>query len=180
MNFPWEEGVLLFAVDPAQRVSAVAWKGVSKETGRNTSGTRRVGDILDAHEMEAVVRQVSEKVIYTRVWLAIEYPTWNAGASPVVRAAANAWIRLFRRLFPSGTLEVVRVDPNKWQGALGFKSRAAGVSTKDHSIWLCQKVYGWAVEGDSDRADAALILEWLRTSPPQPKVKKPRKKRANT
>lgn len=180
MNFPWEEGVLLFAVDPAQRVSAVAWKGVSRETGRNIAGSKRVGDILDSHEMEAVLRQVSEKVIFSRVWLAVEYPTWNAGASPVVRAAANAWIRLFRRVFPSGTLDVVRVDPNKWQRALGFRDRQAGTSTKDHALFLCQKVYGWAVENDPDRADASLILEWLRANPPQPKVKKPRRKRANT
>lgn len=180
MNFPWEEGVLIFAVDPAQRVSAVAWKGVSAETKRNFAGTRRVGDILDSHEMEQIVRSVSEKAIYTRVWLVVEYPTWNAGASPVVRAAANTWIRLFRRIFPSGTLDVVRVDPNKWQGALGFRDRQSRTSTKDHSLFLAQKVYGWAVEGDPDRADASLILEWVRSNPPQPKVKKPRKKRANT
>lgn len=175
-SFPWEQGVLYIAIDPAQRVSAVAWRGTSKESGRISCGTAMTPDILDAHEVEKLLRRIGDDFLWDRVVLGVEYPTWNVGASQTVRAAANSYIRLVRRVFPK--VDVVRVDPNKWQATFSFKNRKAGQSTKDFSLWVATTVYGWAVGGEHDRADAALILEHVRANPPAPKPKKVKKKAA--
>lgn len=171
MAYPWENGVLQIAIDGAQKVSAVAWAGVDKKTGNAIRGSFRSPDILDAAEVEAKLQAVAAKCSYTSVRAAVEYPRWNAGASQTVRAAANAYVRLLRRVFPGVVIE--KVDPNVWQGKFGYRNRSAKQSTKEFSIFLAEQAYGWRVDGDHDRADAAMILEWLRQTPPaQPKPKK--------
>lgn len=173
--YAWEDGVLLIAVDPAQKVSAVAWRGRSKDTGRAVQGTKLVADILDSSQIDKVIRSASQGLDFQKVWIAVEYPKWNAGASQTVRAAANTYVRLLRRIFPRA--EVVKVSPEVWQGFFQFKNRPPTQSTKDFSLWLATKAYGWAVGAEHDRADAALILEWLRANPPAPKPKQKSKRK---
>lgn len=178
-QFPWEVGVLILSIDPATKVSALAWRGQNKE-GKIVCGSCQVEDILDSDKIEVKLRQIAGAFIYEKVWVAVEYPGWNAGASQTVRATANIYVRLVRRVFPK--VEVVKVDPKVWQGHYDFKNRMPGQTTKEFSLWVCQNAYGWAVEGQHDRADAALILEWLRVNPPapKPKTKKPTKKKKKT
>lgn len=176
VTYPWEEGVLFIGFDPAQRVSAVAWRGRSKESGKVVQGSRLTPDILDALQVERTLRAVGEEIDHQKVWVAIEYPRWNAGASQTVRAAANTYVRLIRRVFPRA--EIVKVDPNQWQGFFDFKNRPPGQSTKEFSVWVATRAYGWSISEEHDRADAALILEWLRANPPARKAKpRPKKKK---
>lgn len=174
-TFPWEKGVLILAVDPAQLVTGLAWSTADAE-GRPLQGTASFGDILESADMEKHLRRLVEASVHERVWVAVEYPRWNAGASQVVRAAANTYVRLLRRVFGS-KLEVVKVDPNVWQRAFSFSGRRAGQTTKEYSLFTAERVYGWVCEGIADRADAALILEWLRANPIPPKAPKSKKRK---
>lgn len=175
MKLPWNNGVLLVAIDPAQLVTGIAWSGQDAE-GKPLEGTRRFGDILDAAQLGKLLEALKTSCAFTSVRVAVEYPKWNAGASPVVRAAANTYIRLVRSVFGS-KVDVVRVDPNEWHRLFGFKDRAASQTTKDFSLHLAERVYGWVCEGQHDRADAALILEWLKCNPVQPRTSAVKRKR---
>ncbi|MEQ1761591.1 MAG: hypothetical protein ABL984_00465 [Pyrinomonadaceae bacterium] len=173
--FPWEVDVLYLAVDPAQLKSAFAYSGIDSE-GNRKRGVFRVDDIRYASTVEARLVEISEGLVFSKIVLLVEYPKWNAGAAQTVRAAANVWVRLVRDLFPR-KVEVRKIDPNEWQKTFSYRGRAEGTSTKDYSLWLARKAYGWEVE-TSDEADAAMILEHGRTTPPTPRKKSVRKKTA--
>lgn len=175
--FPWEEGVVYIAVDPAQKKSAFAWSLVAPD-GKREKGVFRVDDISWAQIVRDRLRQIVDPSQYPkrRIVLLVEYPKWNAGAAQSVRAAANVWVRLFKDLFPR-KVEVRKVDPNEWQATFSYRGRAKGQSTKDYSLWLSTKAYGWTVETE-DEADAAMILEHGRTTPPTARKKPVRKKKA--
>ena len=170
--YPWEEGALTLAIDPAQLVTAIAWMGRSPDGGI-VRGVTSIGDILEAGKITRLLESLGDTVKFDRVVLGVEYPRWNAGASQTVRSAANTYIRLVKKVYPK--VRVRKIDPNEWQALFGFRARAKGVSTKDHSMWIATRAYGWKIDGIHDRADAALILEYLRQNhpKPQPKKKKP-------
>lgn len=171
MNIPaYAKETLLLGIDGTQKVTGIAWLGVSRLTGRAVVGTEQIDDILDSKEAEELFRDLSEELVFSKVWVAVEYPRWNAGASQVVRAAANSYVRLIKRVFPKA--EVVKIDPNKWQGFFSFKARPQGLTTKDYSLWLADKAYGWPVGKSHDRADASLLVEYLKANPPPEKPKR--------
>lgn len=174
--YPWEVGAIYVAVDPAQKKSAFAWSGYDSD-GNRRRGLFHVNDIRYASTVESRFSEIADVLVYSKIVLLVEYPKWNAGAAQSVRAAANVWIRLFKDLFPR-KVEVRKVDPNEWQATFSYRARAEGQSTKDYSLWLSTKAYGWTVETE-DEADAAMILEHGRTIPPTPRKKSARKKIAN-
>lgn len=171
MRYPWEEGILYVGVDPAQLKSAFSAQGFD----RNQSRVREcfhIDDIRFAAWVGEWIIAFETKIEFKKVVLLVEYPTWNAGAAATVRAAANVWIRFFKDLYPR-KVEVRKVDPNVWQKTFSYRDRPENLSTKEYSLWLSKKVYEWAVETE-DEADAAMILEHGRLTPP-----KTRKKKAN-
>lgn len=174
-SYPWEKDVLLLTCDPASLRSAFAYSGFDAG-GARVRGVFRVDDLRHASLVEENLRLLSSTCVFSKVVFVVEYPTWNAGASPVVRAAANVWIRLVKSFFPR-KVEVRKVDPNVWQKTFDFRGRPSPQSTKDYSLFLALSVYKWGVE-TTDEADAALILEHSRAIPPAPK--KVRKKKSVT
>jgi len=170
--YPWEENVLVIAVDPAQIRSGFAYRGRAAD-GLVVSGVFHVDDIRFANVVEDRLREIAEEVVFSKVILGVEFPCWNAGAAGTVRAAAHVWIRLVKALFPR-KVRVSTIDPNRWQKEYNYRDRPSTWSTKEYSRWLAEKAYGWRVETD-DEADAVMILEYLRTHFPPPPPKKARK-----
>jgi hypothetical protein len=172
--FPWESGTLYIAVDPAQLRSGFAYSGFNSK-GERVRGVLRVDDIRYASEVESRFVIIASGLDFSKVVLAIEYPKWNAGASQTVRGAANVYIRLFKSIFPR-IMEVRKIDPNEWQKSFNYRGRPTGQTTKDYSFWLATQAYGWWEVMTSDEADAAMLLEYARITPPTPR-KKPVKKK---
>lgn len=172
--FPWEEGTFYLAVDPAQLKSAFAYSGYDLE-GHRIRGVFHVDDIRYASLVEARLSKIADTFAFSKIVLLVEYPKWNAGAAATVRGAANVWIRLVRDLFPR-LVEVRKIDPNEWQSTFHYRARGDGLSTKEYSLWLAKTAYGWDVS-TADEADAAMILEHGRTTPPTPRKKPGRKKK---
>lgn len=171
--FPWEEGVLLIAVDPAQKKSAFAYRGRGRLSREVVSGVFHVDDIRYANLVEEQLSKIAEEVDFSKVVLGVEFPCWNAGAAGTVRAAAHVWIRLVKALFPRKVV-VSKIDPNTWQGEFRYRDRPSIFSTKTYSVWIATKAYGWEIDTE-DEADAAMILEYLRTHFPAPPKKKSKK-----
>jgi hypothetical protein len=158
--FPWEVGVLMVAVDPAQLRSAVALRGQAPD-GSVQKILLRADDIADIRVIMGQIEAFAQGVAFSRVFAVVEYPTWGGHGTYAVRAAANAFIRLLKEAFPR-KLTVVKVDPKDWQKQFSFRDRPKGHDTKEYSFWLADKAYGWAPE-TPDEADAALMLEYGRT-----------------
>jgi hypothetical protein len=172
--YPWELDVLTIGIDAAQRSAAVAWIGRTAE-GEIVRGVESIGDIVEAQRIEHRFEALAQTLSFRRVVVAVEYPRWNAGAAQTVRAAANAYVRLARRAFPRRA-SVRRIDPNEWQAAYSFRSRGAGVDSKQYSTFVARTAYGWDVRNDHE-ADAALILEYARANPLGNPPKKSSRKR---
>lgn len=170
-RFPWERDTLYIAVDPAPRQSGVALSGYDAG-GYRYRALFHVGDLVEAGLADERIRSVATHVTFTRVVLLVEYPRWNVGAAQSVRVAANMWVRLIKAIFPR-RVDVRRVDPNEWQSTFDFRRRASSQSTKDYSIWLATRAYGWTPV-TADEADAALILEHGRVTPPAARPRRTR------
>lgn len=149
---------MYIAIDPAQKVSGVAYSGIDAQ-GERVTGTASINDILDAGEICELLGRLKADCVFETVTVGVEYPFWNAGAAQTVRAAANTFIRLVRRVFDKPL--VVRIDPNQWQNFFQYRARGPQ-STKSFSLTLVNTVYGWNLENHNE-ADAALILEYLRS-----------------
>jgi Holliday junction resolvasome RuvABC endonuclease subunit len=168
--FPWEVGVMYIGIDPSTKATGVAVRGASKETGKIEQFSYSVKDILDSNKVVDFLEYVSQIIEFDRVVLAIEYPCWNAGAAQTIRASANTYIRLVRRMWSNAIVE--KIDPNTWQGFFSFRGRGSA-STKDFSMKLTKLVYCWPTVSTHDESDAALILEYVRHRPlPEKKKKK--------
>lgn len=173
--FPWEVGVLMVAVDPAQLRSAVALRGQAPD-GSVQKVLLRADDIADIRDVVAQIEAFAKGVAFDRVFAVVEYPTWGGHGTHAVRAAANAYIRQLKAAYPR-KLTVAKVDPNDWQKQFCHRARPGSQTTKDYSLWLATKAYGWAPE-TADEADAALILEYGRTLAQLSQKPKTRKKKA--
>jgi hypothetical protein len=173
--YPWEDGVLLIAVDPASLCSAIAWRGKGKDGGV-IRGVTSISDIIQIGKIDELLRSLDQVIDFDRVVLGVEYPRWNAGAAQTVRSAANTFIRLVKGIFPR-KVQVSKIDPNEWQALFGFRSRAKGITTKDYSRWVSETAYRWEIGKDHDKADATLILEYLRTEARSKMLPKKRKTR---
>lgn len=150
---------LLIGIDPAQKRSAVSYRGTSRKTKKVTKGVKAIVDILDSSDIESLLHVLNDHYICDRVCVAVEYPKGNFGSSQTVRAAANTYIRLVKRVWKKA--EFTKVEPKTWQHQFGFKDRGK-MTTKEFSLFICEKAYNWDLDGDHDKADAVLILEWLK------------------
>lgn len=148
---PFHPGVLI-AVDSAQQTNACAilmeFEPLSAMRTYKIGGVENLGRFKELQllsDMDLVLAAM------------LECPTWNGLGTKEVRAGAIAWERELQRLFR--TRKVWRCDPKEWQRKL--LSGAPGATTKEQSLYRARHVLRVDVEGDSDRADAACILEFL-------------------
>lgn len=178
---PWELDILYVSVDPAQRTSAFAYQGYDEE-GRRHRGAFHISDIRFAAIAQDHLEALPTFLKFKQIVVAVEYPTWNAGASQVVRGAANTFIRLIKDIYAGRKVVVKKVDPNEWQRTFCYKDRSKKQTTKEYSLFLALKIYDWKVT-THDEADAAMILEHIRYIPPElltiPKRPKQTKKKPN-
>jgi hypothetical protein len=155
--YPWEKGILVIAIDPAQIRSAVAMSGISAE-GRRRTALMSASHITKVRALEPRIREFASACEFDRVSIAVEYPSWGGHGTAVVRAAANAYLEFMRDIFTGPRVQ--KVGPQEWQAMYDYRKRPSTQTTKEFSYWLAL-AYGWSPK-THDEADAALILEFAR------------------
>lgn len=165
-DYPHEAGVLFVAIDPAQRRSGVAIRG-RLPGGGLFKVTACVDNIMSAKVCCLSLLDDAREVEFDRAVVAVEYPKGSFHGSSSVRAAANQYIPMVKKLLKehgAKKVEVRKIDPKTWQSTFEFSKRPREWTTKQFAMDAAINRFGWKPKSE-DEADAALILEHARLTP---------------